>query len=157
MIKKALSLGSIFSIFLMFLFFSKTVEAKVLPQARGVSTKTVVKSATGTNISVYPRLRSDRRALIVNFANLQSASAVSYSLTYKQSLPPSDGKTSTQDEGAMGSLSLGGSANANTELLFGTCSKNVCRYHTGIKDAKFEVSYTTKAGKKYLKRYKIKV
>lgn len=111
-----------------------------MPQARG----SVQKSA----FNVSPRLRSDRRALIVNFSNLQNALAVSYSLTYK---------TSTQEEGAIGSLSLGGSASATSELLFGTCSKNVCKYHTGIKDAKLEVSYTTKSGKKYLKRYKIKV
>lgn len=146
--KKILPLSAVFGIFLLFLFFSKTVEAKLLPQARGsVQKSTSVKNVGGTGISVYPKLRSDRRALIVNFANLQNVSAVSYALIYK---------TNTQDEGAIGSLSLG-SSNATSELLFGTCSKNVCRYHTGIKDARLEVSYTTKTGKKYLKRYRIKV
>lgn len=136
-------------------FFTGSVEAKVLPQARG----SVQKSAAvvgGTGIGVYPKLRGDRRALIVNFSNLRNASAVAYALTYKQSLPSYDGQTSSQDEGAMGALSLGSSTSTN-ELLFGTCSKNVCRYHVGIKNAKLEVSYTTKSGKKYLKRYKIKV
>lgn len=119
----------------------------MLPQARGVQ-KTTPKGVAGTGINVYPVLRGDRRALNVNFSNLQNATSVSYLLTYK---------TSIQDEGAMGSLPLGGSPNATSELLFGTCSKNVCRYHTGIKNAKLEISYTSKTGKKYLKRYKIKV
>ena len=123
----------------------KTVEAKVLPQYK----KSVQKSTTSAKVSgigVYPRLRSDRRALIVNFTNLQNASAVSYFLTYK---------TGVQDEGAMGALTLGGASNSTNELLFGTCSKNVCRYHANIKDARLEVSYTLKSGNKYLRKYKI--
>lgn len=138
----------ILSLFLVVLFlFAGTAEAKVLPQARGVVQKSASTAKT-TGIGVFPKLRADKRALIVNFTNLQNASAVSYLLTYK---------TASQDEGAMGSLNLNGSANSTNELLFGTCSKNVCRYHTGIKNARLEVSYTTKNGKKYLKRYKIKI
>lgn len=135
------------TILLMTPFFIKTAEAKVLPQAK----KSVQKSTTVAKVSgigIYPRLRADRRALIVNFTNLQNASAVSYFLTYK---------TSTQDEGVMGALTLGSSSNATIELLFGTCSKNVCRYHTNIKDMRLEISYTLKSGKKYLKKYRIRV
>ena len=138
--KFSILLITIFSLFL----FAESVDAKVLPQAvKSSSAKNVV----GTGINVSPRLRSDRRALIVYFSNLQNAKSVSYSLTYN---------TSTQPEGAIGALNLKGSS-ASQELLFGTCSKNVCRYHTGINNMRLEVSYTTQAGKKYLKRYKIKV
>lgn len=131
---------------LLFTSFTPNVEAKVLPQAKkgGVA----VKSGPVTTIGVFPRLRADRRALNVNFTNLQNASAVSYFLTYK---------TDVQQEGAMGALNLNGASSQTNELLFGTCSKNVCRYHTGIKDARLEISYTSKSGKKYLKKYKIKV
>lgn len=125
-------------------FFVQTAEAKILPQSKKAST--VIKQSSGIN--VYPKLRGDRRALFITFTNLQNASAVSYFLTYK---------TSTQDEGAMGGLNLSGSSSQTSELLLGTCSKNVCRYHTGIKDARLEVSYTTKSLKKYLRKYKIKV
>lgn len=143
-----------FFITILLLLFSfslsvKNAEAKVLPQAqKSTSKSTVVKNVKVTGISVLPRLRSDRRALEVNFTNLQNASAVSYMLSYQ---------TSTQDEGAMGALNLTGISNQSTELLFGTCSKNVCRYHTGIKNARLDISYTLKTGKKYLKKYKIKV
>ena len=57
----------------------------------------------------------------------------------------------------MGGLNLTGSSNQTSELLFGTCSKNVCTYHRGIKNSRLEVSYTTQSGKKYLKKYKIRV
>lgn len=148
MIEKKIQQFLILLLFSVFLF-SADAEAKVLPQAKGIRQKsTAVSKNIGTSIGVSPYLRGDRRALMVNFSNLQNATAVSYLLTYKQN---------NQDEGAMGSLSLGISSNATNELLFGTCSKNVCRYHTNIRDARLVVTYTTKAGKKYLKRYKIKV
>lgn len=128
-------------------FFPKITEAKVLPQAlKGGGTS--VRNYISSGITVYPRIRSDRRALIVNFSNLQNAANVSYMLTYQ---------TDTQEEGAMGALKLNSQQSDSLELLFGTCSKNVCRYHTGIHNARLEVSYTSKSGKKYLKKYKIKI
>ncbi len=133
-----------------FLIFTKEAAAKTLPQAaknavKQVSTKT---TTGGSTINVTPRMRADKKALVVSFSNLQNAKSVSYMLTYK---------TSIQQEGAMGGINLTGDSRQTQEILFGTCSKNVCRYHTGIKDTKLEISYTNKAGKKYLKKYKIKI
>lgn len=140
-----------FSFLLLLLFslilFTKNVEAKLLPQAQKSGKQAFVK-ASGGGIGVSPVLRAGRKALNVYFSNLQNAKAVSYFLTYK---------TSVQDEGAGGTLTLGGSSNQTVELLFGTCSKNVCRYHTGIRDARLEVNYTSKSSKKYIKRFRIKV
>lgn len=137
----------VFVAFFCLFLFIKEAEAKVLPQA-AKNTGAVTKNSIATGIIVSPKLRADRRALIVYFANLQSAKSVSYSLTYN---------TSTQPEGVIGSVSTTGPSSATQELLFGTCSKNVCRYHTGINNARLEVTYTTKVGNKYLKKYKIKV
>jgi len=128
--------------------FAQTTQAKVLPQAGKAGAKQSSIKSTGTTIGISPKLRSDRRALIVNFSNLQNATSVSYNLVYK---------TATQQEGAGGALNLKGQSTDKVELLFGTCSANICKYHTGIKDAKLEVSYTTKSGKKYIKKFKIKV
>lgn len=133
------------------LILSEPVQAKVLPQAaksNSGGTKTAVSKTAGTTIGVSPKLRKDKRALIVYFSNLQNAKSVSYSLIYT---------TNGQQEGAMGAINLTGASTASQELLFGTCSKNVCRYHPNIKDTRLEVSYTSKIGKKYLKKYKIKV
>lgn len=127
--------------------FTSQAEAKVLPQSSKGGVKSVGVKSGGSTISVYPRLRADRRALLVNFSNLQNALAVSYMLIYK---------TAQQEEAASGALNLGGATSVN-ELLFGTCSGNVCKYHSGIRDARLEVSYTSKNGKKYLKKFKIRV
>ncbi len=137
------------TLFFIFLF-TENVEAKVLPQAQkaGPTSTGVAKNSIGTGISVSPKLRADRRALVVYFSNLKNATNVAYLLIYK---------TNGQEEAAMGGLNLDGSASSSSELLFGTCSKNVCRFHTGITEARLEVSYTSKTGKKYLKKYKIKV
>ncbi len=137
---------SLLLVITVFLVFAGSSEAKTLPQSKkAVST---AKATAVSGIYVTPKLRADRRALNVYFSNLQNATSLSYSLVYD---------TSSQQEGAMGAINLTGSSTATQELLFGTCSKNVCRYHTGIKNAKLEISYTLKSGKKYLKKYKIKV
>lgn len=143
---KKLSL-SLIALYVLFIFAGIT-EAKILPQSAKTSLKQTSARSTGTTISVTPKIRADRKALNVNFSNLQNAKSVSYMLIYKQN---------GQEEAAMGALNLTGSASDKAELLFGTCSKNVCRYHSYIKDARFEVSYTSKTGKKYLKKFRIKV
>lgn len=124
---------------------------RLLPQAE--SSKTVTKSNTtpsvqtkGVGVSV--KFRSDRRALVATFSNLSVAKSVSYQLTYK---------TGKVNEGAGGSLSSLSQDPAVRELLFGTCSKGVCTYHTGIKNAKFVVTTTLKSGKKVVKTFRIKV
>ena len=127
--------------------FSTNIEAKVLPQAAKATSKTITKTV-GTGINITPRLRTDRRALIVYFSSLQNATSVSYMLIYD---------TSIQQEGAGGSLNLKNRSSQTSELLFGTCSKGVCTYHKSIKNAKLEVTYSLKSGKKYIKRYRIKV
>lgn len=138
----------LFFMLFFFLTFAPVTWAKVLPQAKASSKVTTTKSPRIAGIRVSPRLRSDRKALIVYFSNLQNASSVSYLLTYQ---------TNTQNEGARGTIKLTGATTASQALLFGTCSKNVCTYHRGINNMKLEVSYTTKAGKKYIIRYKVKV
>lgn len=122
------------------------VEAKVLPQAKSAP-KVVQKSTGSGSITIYPRLRRDRKALLVTFSNLQNTSSVSYTLVYE---------TNGQQEGAGGSVKPT-EGTANRELLFGTCSSGVCRYHSGIKNMKFEVTTVLKNGKTSIKRYKIRV
>lgn len=136
-------------IFVTLFIFTGDAQAKVLPQAgKSASAKTSAVKSAGSTIGVYPRLRADRKALTVNFTNLQNAKNVSYLLIYE---------TSVQQEAAGGALVLGGKANDSAELLFGTCSAGVCRLHNGIKNARFEISYTSVTGKKYLKKFKIRV
>jgi hypothetical protein len=138
---------SILLLFLAVLIFPIGVEAKVLPQSKGSSVKTAVKS-TGSTIGVYPKLAPNRKSITVNFTNLQNAKAVSYLLIYK---------TSTQEEAAGGALNLKGQTSDKIDIQFATCSNGVCRFHVGVRDARLEVSYTSVNGKKYLKKFKIRV
>jgi len=133
----------------LFSFYTEAIHAgKRLPQSK-VSKKAITPQKSSTKgISVSPKLRSDRKALIVYFGNLQNAENVSYMLIYK---------TNGQEEGAGGSVRPAQGTTATRELLFGTCSKNVCRYHANISNMKLEVTAKLKSGKTLLKRYKIRV
>lgn len=119
----------------------------MLPQAQKATVKAKTAN-TGGGIGVSVRLRGDKKALLVSFSNLQNATAVSYILTYQ---------TRGQQEGAGGSVRPSEGNTATRELLFGTCSKNVCTYHPSIANMKFEVTTELKSGKKSIKRYKIRV
>lgn len=144
----------IFAISFIFLFVSLLFPfqglAKVLPQAKSAGTiKKVVKSSgKAIGISVSPRLKRDRKALQVYFSNLQNASNVSYTLVYR---------TEGREEGAGGGIRKDEGNTASRELLLGTCSKNICRYHTGITNAIFEVTGSLTSGKSFTKRYRIKI
>ena len=112
----------------------------------GIKKTTTAKKSAAT-FSVSPKLRKDRKALVVYFNNLQTTKSVSYMLIYK---------TNGQEEGAGGSVKPS-ERNATRELLFGTCSKNVCRYHPNLSNMSFEVKAQLKSGKNLIKRYKIKI
>lgn len=132
-----------------FLVYPQEVHAKkVLP--RQGSTKASVGTKTsglkGVNISV--KFKGDRRGIVAAFSNLDIASSVSYTLSYAQR---------GIGEGAGGTISDLSAGTVSRELLFATCSAGVCRYHTGIKNAKFVVTTTLKNGKKVSKVFRLKI
>ncbi len=129
------------------LLFPFSVEAKMLPQAK-TGKAISVRQSVSTGIIVSPKLRGDRKALLIYFGNLSAASNVSYTLIYQ---------TNGRQEGAGGSIRQDEGNTTTRELLFGTCSKNVCTYHTNITNMKLEVSGQLKSGKNFTKRYRIKV
>lgn len=136
-------------IILIFIFtfaFESIALAKTPPQARTAKKAKPSKKSVSGRITITPRLRADRKALLVYFKGLQNANSVSYMLIYK---------TNGQDEGAGGSVKPS-EGNATRELLFGTCSKNVCRYHTNITNMRLEITAELKSGKKFFRRYKIR-
>lgn len=96
---------------------------------------------------ITAKLRSDRKALIVNFTNLSTASSVSYELTYF-----AEGIS----QGVAGNITPSDQTSTQRELLFGTCSKNVCRYHTNITQMKLMIISSLKSGVKIKKTFRIK-
>lgn len=104
-------------------------------------------TSAGRGFIISPRLRKDRRALLVTFSNLNVVNSFTYELTYLGS---------GVDQGVFGSVTPKGEASTSRELLFGTCSHGVCRYHTNISGMKFKVTATLKNGQTINKRYKVK-
>ena len=139
---------SIFSLLLLFFLFRLVVpvEARLLPRFRNTSGGS--RKSTGSGVIVSPKLSSDRKALNVYFANLNKASEVTYMLSYQ---------TKGKDEGVYGSIDSSVGNSVTRELLFGTCSSGVCRYHTNITGMKLEVTISLPSGKRALRRYRVRV
>ncbi len=133
------------------LSFPRLVQAKkVLPRFQSTTTGTTSKTSTGsskTKPQVTVKFRNDRKAIIVTFSNLSVAQSISYNLVYS---------ANGVDQGFGGNITeLSGTQ--TREIVLGTCSHGVCRYDTGIKNAKFSVTYKLLNGKTYVKVFKLKV
>lgn len=142
--KKAFALLSIF--YIVFFLLAVDIQARLLPRFRSV--KKSSGQAVYSGVGVSARLRGDRRALNLYFSNLSAARNVTYTLIYQ-----TDGK----EEGARGSIDSSGGNTASRELLFGTCSAGVCRYHANLKNMRLEVITELLSGKKTIKRFRIRV
>lgn len=125
---------------------ASTAQAKrLLPRAKPAGTRTTVVSASGPGVSV--RFRGDRLAIDASFSNLSSTTAASYVFSY-------DTRGTTQ--GASGSINVAEN-NTTREIIFGTCSHGVCRYDSGISNAKFVVTLKLANGKRIVKTFRLKV
>lgn len=133
-------------ILFVFFFFTGPVSAKVLPRFQ--NTKSAIKKPVSSGVAVSVKLRADRKALYIYFNNLRSAKNVTYTLVYQ---------TNGKDEGVSGSIDSSAGNSPMRELLFGTCSSGVCRYHSRITSMKLEVITALPSGKKTLRRFRIKV
>ena len=135
------------AIFLLFLVPSKTLAAKPR-MSRGTTGGSKSYVSSGGRVTTSVRFRGDRRAIFINFAGLNNATSISYSLTYNTNGIP---------QGAIGTITKFSGSSDSRELLFGTCSKGVCRYHTGITDARLVITSKLKSGFTTRKSYRLKV
>ena len=137
------------AIFLISLFLPSVTHAKrLLPRAvpaKSGGGAAVVSTSRGASAKV--RFRGYRLAIIVDFSNLGIARSVSYNLSYA---------TRGTTQGAGGSISPSEDSTSR-ELIFGTCSHGVCRYDSGITNAKIVVTTVLKNGRKVVKPFKLKV
>jgi len=133
---------------LIFLWPTKVRAAKTRPPRERRETTTVRKTYTSTQgVKASIRLRSDRRGLLVNFTDFGKAVSLTYSLTYT---------TNGVLQGARGTVRPE-TASEQRELLFGTCSRGVCRYHSNIKNAQLVIDSKLTSGLIIRKPYRIKV
>lgn len=111
-------------------------------------TSTVTTTTTATRPTFSVKLRKDHLAINVNFYYLNTANSVSYELTYLGN---------DNEQGVFGSVLPKEGSSTSRLLLFGTCSKNVCRYHQNIQNMQFKITAKLKSGKTLIKKYKVKV
>ena len=124
-----------------FLLFPAPVEARKKLPVR----KAVVSSAALPQTGL--KLRGDRQALLLTLTNLSKAKNLSYLLTYQ---------AGGVGQGAGGSHdpALG---NTQKELVFGTCSANVCTYHQDISEMVFQATIGLNDGLTLVRKYQIKI
>src|SRR3989344_3444309 len=134
-------------ILLLFTYFALAtlIKAAVLPRFRKASTSSAKVISSGVGVSV--RLRGDRKALNLYLSNLSKAKNVTYTLVYQ---------TNGKDEGVSGSVDSSAGNNTSRELLFGTCSSGVCRYHQNLSSMKVEVITELLNGRKTMRRFRIR-
>ena len=104
--------------------------------------------AISTGVSSAIRFLDDRRAIIINLTGLNLANSITYTLTYTANDVP---------QGAQGTITPALGENSTIrEVLFGTCSKNVCTYHQNITNARLEIVSKLKTGRIIVKPYLLK-
>ena len=134
-----------------FLLPSFVLAKKLLPHLQentSTSTKTASTTASGGRVKTSVKFRGDRRAIIVSLSNLSAAKKVDYLLSYN---------TRGMTQGAAGTIIPAAEDSSSHELLFGTCSKGICRYDAGITNARLTITSILANGSKVIKRYKIRV
>ncbi len=124
------------------------VWAAKVRTSRGATTSKSSVYTGGGKVTTSVKFRGDRRAVIINFAGLANAKQVSYSLTYNSNGVP---------QGVMGTITNPTVSVDSREVLFGTCSGGVCRYHQNITNAKLVITSKLKSGYTTRKTYKIKI
>jgi len=113
---------------------------------RGSSGTRVYSTAGRVGSSV--KFNSSRTGLVISFSGLTNATSVNYSLSYNANGIP---------QGAMGTITNQEVSVDTRELLFGTCSGGVCRYHTNITNAKLVITSKLKSGYTTRKTYRIRI
>lgn len=139
----------LFVLFLVSFSIPPEVDAKrKLPSSGGGKKVTITKPTKGAKgVATRVSFQPGKRGIVATFSNLEIAERVSYSLIYS---------SRGIQEGAGGQLTTLSSTQTR-ELLFGTCSAGVCRYHPNPKNARFIVTTTLKDGRKVSKVFRLKV
>ena len=134
----------VFLLIFAFLSFPKTALALKVRTKRGGSGGGSYLLSNRVGYSV--RFNSTRTGLIISFSGLTNANSVNYSLSYE---------TNGISQGAMGTITNPEVSVDTRELLFGTCSGGVCRYHQNITNAKLVITSKLKSGYTTRKTYRI--
>ncbi len=131
-----------------FLAFLPQEVLALKARTKKTSATTTTTRTAGTRVASSVRFKPGRNGIIISLSGLTNAKSVSYELTYDTNGTP---------QGAMGTISNITSSADSRELLFGTCSGGVCRYHSGITNARLVITSKLKSGTTTRKSYRLKV
>ncbi len=138
--------------FLAILFVSvlMLVNTSVAFAAKPRTRSAAITKGSGSVATGYSKAKLSRNtnSVILTFMNLGSVAKTTYTLSYS---------ANGIEQGAVGSLSPGGSPTENRDVYFGTCSHGVCTPHRGIQNATLVVETRLKSGKTNVKRYRIRI
>ena len=137
----------VFLLIFAFLSFPKTALALKVRTKRGGSgggTSYLISNRVGYSV----RFNSNRTGVVISFSGLVNATSVTYSLSYNANGIP---------QGAIGTITNPGVSTDTREVLFGTCSGGVCRYHQNITNAKLVITSKLKSGITTRKSYKLNI
>lgn len=131
-----------------FIIFGVLLSIKSVEAAKKfVPKKTAVRFVTATGIPAIVSYRPDHLGLNLSFGNFNGLDSVTYSFTYS---------TNGIQQGVGGTITPNNSPSSPRELLFGTCSRSVCRYQYNLSNARLILAARYTNGKTASKTYKIK-
>ena len=132
---------------LLLLFFSSNLVLAAKKRLRRGRGGTTVRRTYTRGVKASVSFRPDRRGLLINFSGFGNVASVTYTLTYNSNgIPQGAGGTATP-----------ATAGEQRELLFGTCSGGVCRFHSNITNARLVIDSKLSSGLIVRKPYRIKV
>lgn len=107
------------------------------------------KDLKAEDIGLILEVRPDNKAIIMEITRLDGIQSLEYEATYERDVDDRSvgGDSRVMDGTAPSQIEVKESDNKiRREILLGTCSKNVCRYHKGVKEVSFEIRVNLKSG-----------
>lgn len=124
------------------LFWKVTKKKEVKPPPPVVEEEIPIEDLLTTNpfgVSLTPR--ADKKAVILKIATPSAdLKTIEYELTYETTEAP---------QGVLGKIDYQGEKTLEREIILGTCSKNVCRYHTGVKKVTLTLKFIGEKVRKF--------
>ena len=129
-----------------FLAFPKNASAakKFIPKKAASGGQS---TGGGLGIPASVRYRPDKLALLLSFYNFSGIESINYSFTYT-----SNGLV----QGVGGRVTASNDPSSVRELLFGTCSSGVCKYHENLSGTSLALTANFSNGTVAKKLYRVR-
>jgi len=132
-----------------FLIFGGKAKAK--PQT--VTQDQTVQKISAADLGLTMEAKPDKKAVKIKIEKVSDIKSIEYEVTYEADSTAqeiSEGGDARVQRGITGDATIDSSKAYESDwLVLGSCSKNVCRYDTGIKSVNLTLKIVKKEGKIY--------